>query len=59
MQTTIRTTQIESAVRAAVRGGLRVGRITVDHQNRRIEIEATLTEEDAVSFDAIDFRACK
>jgi hypothetical protein len=59
MQTTLRTTQIESAVRAAVRGGLRVGRVTVDHQNRRIELETTIAEEEGPSFDSIDFRVGK
>ncbi len=59
MTTTIRSSQIESAVRATIRGGARQVKVTVDYARGRIEIEATA--EDAVpkprNFDTIDFRA--
>lgn len=58
MTTTIRSTQIESAVRATLRGGARQVRVVVDYRNGRVEIEATAeAEQPARTFDTIDFRA--
>lgn len=59
MTTTIRSTQIESAVRATLRGGARQVRVVVDYSKGRVEIEA-LAEADLPqprTFDTIDFRA--
>lgn len=44
--------QVESAVRAAARGGIRVLRVTVDHEWGRIEIEAA--SEDALPLRSFD-----
>jgi hypothetical protein len=61
MTTTIRSTQIESAVRATLRGGARQVRVVVDYRNGRVEIEATAEDEQPAprTFDTIDFRATR
>lgn len=61
MTTTIRSTQIESAVRAILRGGARQVRVVVDYRNGRVEIEATGEAEEPQprTFDTIDFRAAR
>lgn len=55
----LRASQIESAVRAAVRGGVRVLRVTVDHARGRIEIETAEAEPPRPTFDTLDFRAAR
>jgi hypothetical protein len=59
MTSTIRSTQIESAVRATLRGGARQVRVIVDYRNGRVEIEALAEAEPPRprTFDTIDFRA--
>ncbi|TYO91462.1 hypothetical protein LY05_00315 [Oceanicella actignis] len=55
----IRSTQVESVVRAAQRAGLRRIRVVVDYERGRIEIEGDMTPETTSvrSLDTISFRA--
>lgn len=61
MTTTIRSTQIESAVRAAVRAGLQRVRVEIDHARGAIVVEGETGEDrpEPRTFDSIDFRAAR
>ena len=57
----LRSSQIEMAVRAAMRAGLSRVRVTVDYANGRIELEGDDETDSRIqpvrTFDTIDFRA--
>ncbi|PRX33964.1 hypothetical protein SAMN05216257_104111 [Meinhardsimonia xiamenensis] len=58
-RTILRASQIEAAVRAAMRAGLSRVRVVVDYRAGRIEIDGAPDEDLAgpPSFDFVDFRA--
>lgn len=62
MTATIRSRQIESTVRAALRAGLRRVRVEIDPDRGSIVLEGATDDEPPQqprSFDLIDFRAAR
>ncbi|MCW1920848.1 hypothetical protein NX862_18980 [Rhodobacter sp. KR11] len=56
MTTAIRSTEIEKSVRAVLRGGAQVHRVTVDIAEGKIVIDTAPDPDGPRSFDALDFK---
>lgn len=56
MTASIRSTEIERAVRSVMRGGAQVFRVVIDVQERRIIIDTAPSERGGPTFDGLDFR---